>query len=137
MGMFASCMDWFCPFSASKAAAKFIKANHPDNMLLAGDVSFTVSPISGYLDRKIYYVRGSRFGSYIIYDKESQADLNPQEVLKRVKKLVAQRKKDALLILNYELETVPAFLVELKEFTNSIVEDENYYLYLLKYDRDR
>jgi hypothetical protein len=127
----ASGFDFVYPFSASKATARFIKNKKMANLALVGDADYAVSAVSGYLDKKFYYPRGDRVGSFIVWDVKREK-LTKEEVLKRARDWMAASKKDALLVLNYKCD-VPGFaLKEVKKFPWSIVKDEKFFLYLMK-----
>ncbi|MFH1905721.1 MAG: hypothetical protein ABIK53_09420 [bacterium] len=135
LGIIASSVDWFYPFSAGKETAKFIKDKQMNNMLMLGDMDFPASVVAGYLNRKIYYTQSNRFGSFIIWNNK-RGGLSAHEILKRAQELTLQRKEDMLLIMNYELDISSALnpIVKIKEFKKSIVPNEKYYLYLMSYD---
>ena len=135
LGITASSVDWFSPFSASKETAKFIKNSKMDNMLMLGDMDFPASAVAGYLNRRIYYTQSNRFGSFIIWNNE-RGDHSAQEILKKAQELSLQRKEDILLIMNYKLDISSALnpIAKIKEFKKSIVPNEKYYLYLMSYD---
>ena len=130
-GIIAFRLDFFNPFSASKEVSSFIKGNHLADMLIVGSIDYAASPLSGFLDRKIYYPESDRFGSFIIWDSKRKK-VSPHELLEKVRELIAQRKRAILLVLNHRLgvrrDDLSVF--ELSEFTRSIVPDEKYYVYL-------
>jgi hypothetical protein len=132
-GIFASIMDCLYPFSESKNAVNFIKNSSMTDMLTAGDKNYVVSSISGYLNNRIYDLRGERFESFSIFDRKALIELSEEEVMERAKDLACREKRDVLLILNYKLTVNSDSIIELKKFDNGIVKDEQYYLYLLKY----
>lgn len=135
LGIAASGVDWFYPFSAGKETAKFIKDKQMDNMLMLGDMDFPASVVAGYLNRKIYYTQSNKFGSFIIWNNK-RGNHSAYEILKKAQELTLQRKEDMLLIMNYELDISSALnpIVKIKEFKKSIVPNEKYYLYLMSYD---
>ena len=135
LGLVASGVDWFYPFSAGKETAKFIKDKHMNNMLMLGDMDFVASVVAGYLNRKIYYTQSNKFGSFIIWNNK-RGNHSAYEILKKAQELTLQRKEDILLIMNYELDISSALnpIAKIKEFKKSIVPNEKYYLYLMSYD---
>jgi hypothetical protein len=145
-GVFAGAVDLVYPFSGGKAVAKFIEDKQMQDMLLIGDDESAIT-VASYLNKKIYYIRGGRLGSFVIWDKKRVAvwakkqKLNSQELLTIAEDQIARYKKDALLILNYQ----PAIsnskphksrysLVMIKKFTGNIEPGEQFYLYILKPD---
>ena len=122
--------DCFHPFSVAKAAARFIEDNGLRDMLIAGDLDYAVSPIAGYLDKKIYYLRQGRFASYVQWDDTCRKDYDPAGLREEP----ALQNKRSLLIVNADLQEPPGYMTKIKEFTGSMVPDENYYLYLLDFE---
>ncbi len=146
-GIFAGGLDLLYPFSGGKAAAKFIRDNQMQNMFLIGDDESAIT-VAGYLNKKIYYIRGGRVGSFVTWDKkrvavwEKKEKLDRQEVLTIAEDQMRRHKKKVLLILNYQpAVTAPGpeksgyRMVMIKKFTGNIEPDEQFYLYTLKNDR--
>ncbi len=132
-GLFASAMDWVHPFSASKAVANFIKDRGMENMVILGYPDTTASAVSGYLNRMLYYPSGNRFGSFIIFEPYWNRKVSEEEVLRRAEQLMVDRKSDLLLLLHSGLKNPTDSIAMLKEFNESIVEDETFFLYLMRY----
>ena len=128
-GTIASGVDWFHPFSASKEVARFIEEEQMNDMLIVGHYDFPASALSAYLNRKIYYLQGNRFGSFVVTDKQ-RVHVDFEEA----NKLIAERKEDVLVILNCGAGRPPWPMVTIKEFLKSTVVDEMYTLYVVKYD---
>ena len=129
-GLGASVADWALPFSASKATAAFITSRQMDRMPIAADVDHAASAVAGYLGRRIYYPRGDRMGSFVIWDK-TRSNTTADEVLKRLKEFSDRQGRDVLLVMNYQLVDSGYPEVPIAEFTASVVAREEYYLYLL------
>ncbi|MEW6735057.1 MAG: hypothetical protein AB1489_27450 [Acidobacteriota bacterium] len=145
-GGFAYSMDLVAPFSESKETATFIRNQFTNNHLLVG--SYASFPISGYLDRQIYYPYTNSFGSFIIRDSRRKVpDFNL--FFDQLRDLARNHNEDILLVLHHELRiykggaSVPLSfewlneeeqisISEVARFTNSIVRYEKYYLYLIK-----
>ncbi len=133
-GLTAYGLDLFHPFSAGRETARYIKKEHLDRLLLAGDEDDAASVVAGYLHRQIYYPASGRWGTFVVWDRQRQS-LKDSEVLAKTRELAANRRRDVLLILNREL-AAPAFPVfKVQQFTDSIVPAERYYLYLVKSGR--
>ena len=137
-GIAASGRDWLQPYSAGKQTAKFINDKHISGMLMAGDWDYVASVVAGYLDRKIYYPRTDRFGSFILWDKrwgdEKLKNRSSSEILQKIEELATQKKQDVLLIMNYKLNISEYPIVEIEAFNKSIKTDEVCYLYIYKHD---
>ena len=129
-GGMAYVSDLLYPFSGSREIAQYIKDNKMENMLMVGDEDDAASAVSGYLDRKIFYLSNNRFGSFVILDRSRQP-VNPEEVIKKVREIMKRQETEILLILNYKLNIPEITLAPIKKIDNSIVPTENYYIYLL------
>ncbi|MCX5677552.1 MAG: hypothetical protein NTY76_00365 [Candidatus Omnitrophica bacterium] len=123
--------DYSYPFSASKDAARFIEDSGLKSMLIAGDLDYAVSPIAGYLDKKIYYLREGRFATYVQWDDTCRKDYDPA----KLREEPALQNKKSLLVVNEDLKVLPGYMTKVKEFTSSMVPDEKYYLYLLDFEK--
>jgi len=133
VGIGASVMDWIYPFSASEKVAKFIKNKKMDKYLIAGDWDFAASTVSFYINKDIYYPRSDKLGSYIIWDKRrlDKRQKTDIDIYRELKGLVIKKRKDLLLVMNYELDEKKIPIKKISEFTKSIVKDEKYYLYIM------
>ena len=124
-------------FSYGKQVAEYVKTEDMQDMTMVGEIDYAASTIVGYLEKdEIYYVRGSRFGSFIRWDdvRLPDVDILDDKVLEEANILRKQTSKDILIILNRSLD--PKLIVQhnltlLAEFTGSIVNDEGFYLYLM------
>jgi hypothetical protein len=130
-GIMAYGMDLAYPFSAGRETARYIKENHLDHLLLAGDEDDAASVLAGYLNRKIYYPGSHRWGSFMISDRKRQS-LKDSEILKKTRQLAARHHREVLLIMNRELADPAHQAVKLAQFTDSMVPAEKYYLYLVR-----
>ncbi|MGK7927795.1 MAG: hypothetical protein AB4290_21590 [Spirulina sp.] len=121
------------PYSASRETVNYIKNNALENLFLVGSQDTVMTPISGYLNRQIYYPESKEIGSFVLYSTR-RIDVEPEEVLRQTKQLLQSGKEKILLILNYELDLLPEDLqIEaIAKFTNSYIYNEKYYLYLVR-----
>ena len=131
-GVSAGVMDWMHPFSASQQTAQYIKQKNLDRLYMIGDLSEPASAVCGHLGGKMYYPRRKQYGSYIIYD-EPNKNIRTRQVMQKALAVCEQRKEDILLVLNWQPHKGKYPLEELASFTQSIVRDEQFHLYLLKY----
>lgn len=124
-------------FSYGKQVAEYIKAENMQDMTMVGEVDYAASTIVGYLEKnEIYYVHGSRFGSFVKWDdiRMPDVDIPDDQVLEVVNTLKTQTSQDILLIMNRSLDpklVAQHHLTFLTQFTGSIVDDEGFYLYLM------
>lgn len=134
-GLIAVSMDYRHVFSYGKAAAEFIKARQMQEMLMVGERDYAVSTIVGYLEKdQIYYPRGNRYGSFIIWDKARTQEVSDAQVIQKAMELGVESRQEILVILNHELSSdliANNSLAELAKFSGSTVGDEGFYLYLL------
>ena len=133
-GIIAFSRDLVTPYSTSKATANFIQSNQLDSKILVGSEDFAVSPLSGYLNQKIYYPETQSFGSYVLFT-QARKSVTDHDILKQVSDLINRQKTDILLILNHELsESSPDLNISfLARFNQGFIYNEKYYLYLVKY----
>ena len=135
-GVTAATLEDRYVFSYGKAVAEYIKAEDMQDMTMVGEIDYAVSTIVGYLEKdEIYYVHGSRPGSFVRWDnlRLPDVDIPDVQVIEAVKTLQNQTSEDILLIMNRSLD--PEFITQhnlmpLTQFTGSIVDDEGFYLYL-------
>jgi hypothetical protein len=135
-GLFAAGMDFVHPFSQSKAVAGHIKRLGYADLPIVGEMDYLMTPVSGYLGRKVYFVRGERLGSYVKWDMKRFQDVSPQLILERAEQFAWKKRKDCLILLNFHLDPRlerPGYLTKLTATGPAIVTGEVYRLYLLKY----
>jgi hypothetical protein len=147
-GAFAFSRDFSHPFSEGKALANFLQSQNMENMLIIGSRNVQVSTLSGYLDRKIYYPEINKFGTFIVWNNKRKEEVTPKELVETVYKIYKQNSQDILLVINYDpsnsrkeyVKTVMSEFLnfsvridQLNNFGKSIVGDENYKLYMVKY----
>lgn len=128
-GVGAYYMDYKYPFSEAKNAAEYIKNNNMQDMLLLGDKDYSTIPVSAYLNKKINTLNINNDNGFIVWNKSrlTMSDFTEEEIIKKIDK----DQKDVLVILNYKLpDTSKMYCI--KSFEDSIVESENYYLYLIR-----
>ena len=135
-------LDLTYPFSQSKAVANYIQTQQLDHLPIVGSRDTTVSPLSAYLDKKVYYLESESFGSFIVLSKERQ-ELSEIELFERLSKVIEQNNTEMLLVLNSHWETRKDWSLlatylnkldinQLAIFSPSIVRDESYSLYRVK-----
>ena len=132
-GIVSFSRDIFLPYSASREVAQYIQAKGWQDRFIIGSEDFAISPISGYLERKIYYPESQKEGSFVLFNQQRKI-VNDQEILDQLQKLIQQNPKPLLLILNRKLDASPSGLTiePIKEFTRSFIGNETYYLYEIK-----
>ncbi len=133
VGIGASAIDWVRPFSQSKNTARYIQSNGLANLPILGDTDTSTPAVAGYLDRPIYYARRQQYGSFVVFDGKLGQDFAEAMLLEEVQAFAHRKRSDVLILLNYELAKPFTFMTKLKEFQGSIWDNEDFYLYLLKY----
>ncbi len=132
-GVHASVMEWLYPFSQARNTAIYIKQNQFDNLPIVGYADYPAAAVAGYLGQQIYYANSDRAGSFLIFDGPGTTEASESTMLERAHRLAAEKKSDVLLVLNQGLKTGDRSISKLVEFTGSIVKNEGFYLYLLRY----
>ncbi|MXY29295.1 hypothetical protein F4Y59_14185 [Candidatus Poribacteria bacterium] len=124
-------------FSYGKQVAEYIKAEDMQDMTIVGEGDYAASTSVVYIEKdEIYYVHGSRFGSFVRWDdvRMPDVDIPDDQVLKEASILRTQTAQDLLIIMNRSLDPelrAQHNLTFLTQFTGSIVDDEGFYLYLM------
>ncbi|MGA2322928.1 MAG: hypothetical protein ABSG22_03675 [Sedimentisphaerales bacterium] len=132
VGIFASGMGWFCPFSTGKLAARYISENGLSKLPIAGDSDTSTPVISGYLDRELYYPRRDKVGTFIVFDNKAEYKMSKRRLIEKVRRFANEQKSDVLLVLNYDIPENKEVVVKVKEFKGSIWSNENFRLYLFR-----
>ncbi|WP_204103540.1 MULTISPECIES: hypothetical protein [Spirulina sp. CCY15215] len=131
-GVVAFSRNLIVPYSASRETANYIKNKALEDMFIVGSQDTVMTPISGYLNRQIYYPESQDMGSFVLYNSHRD-DVDRKETLAQTQQLFNEKREEILLILNYELDLFPEELSieEIAKFTNSYIYNEKYYLYLV------
>jgi hypothetical protein len=129
-GVYASVVDWFCPFTPAKAAAAYIRSKGLDKGLILVHSDDHAGSVVGYLDRPVFYLKGARFGTYAMWDL---AVVEAKTFNAKVAELMAERKQDVLAIMT-DTEFVRPEWVKIAHFPRGIAPDEDYTLYLWKHE---
>ncbi len=132
-GIVAFSRDLITPYSSSKVTAEFIKKNELSEHIIIGSEDFTISPISGYLNQKIYYPESQQLSSYVLFNNDRKI-VNDTDIINQISQIIAKEKKDVLLIMNREfLQRSSDLSIQfIEKFTQSFIYNEKYYLYLVK-----
>ena len=147
-GIFCYVQDARYPFTASYAAAKYIRQQKLENITMAGYVDYVAQAISGHLNQRIYYPQSGESGTYVNWLNENRSEsISVDEVIESAVRLSYQKNQDILLILNspilvaeekplkyaslYRAKDQTISIKYLDEFTDTIVPDEQYFLYLI------
>jgi len=137
-GIYALGMDFVYPFSQSKNVARIIRNKGYQKLPIVGDFDYVVSPVSGYLGRRIYYPRAGRLGSYVRWDTRRLPVVKPWLLLTWAERYCWMKDSDCLILMNYSFDQKyesPDTLNLLVKTPRAIVKDEHYSLYLYKHKR--
>jgi hypothetical protein len=137
-GLRAHGRDWKHAYSAGEAAARFIREQGLDKLPIVADSDLFTVTVVGYLDREVYYPRARRYGTYYILNQERYRPFVPENVIEAAQNLARAKKEDVIVLLNYDLvpagdiplgEVLPPNMKKIAEFTDSLWEDERFYIY--------
>jgi hypothetical protein len=149
VGLFCYAQDVRYPFTASYEAARYIKEQNLNDTIMVGYMDFVAQTISAHLGQRIYYPQKGDFGTHVAWMDRNRHETLPQDdILASAVRMHYETKRNVLLILNIPLldplqrpvEHLPLYggsnLTFLKGFTDSIVPDELFFLYLIAKERD-
>jgi hypothetical protein len=139
-GLAAGGMDAFRTFSQGRIAARFIASHGLDGLPIVGDIDFACTTISGYLNKRIYYPRGRRWGSFVVWDTIRKERVSEALVIDTAWRLGLKRRQACLIILNSPLAEGWFGFTRLRKIGQTrpaVVEDESFFLYLLPYNGGR
>jgi hypothetical protein len=129
-GIVAFSRDLSIPYSASRETANYIKKHGLDQQFIVGSEDFTITPIAGYLNKKIYYPESQGLGSYVLFNYQRKP-VNDGEIFQQLKTMLKYPSESILLILNHPLEIDDPDLeiTPIEKFTKGFIYNEKYYLY--------
>ena len=135
-GIIAIRMEYRRVFSYGKLTAEYIKSQGMQDYPMVGDIDFAASTVVGYLQepRQIYYPRGSRFGSFVRWDKARTHNAPDTLIIETAKTLSVETNKEVLIILNRALGAElrqQHNLTSVARFSGSVIGDEGFHLYLM------
>jgi hypothetical protein len=134
-GVVVTGLDFRYVFSDGKAAAAFLTAHGLQDAPMVGERDYAATTVVGYLGRKsMYYPRGDRFGSFVIWDRARSADITVDHLMQSARRLGTDTGRDPILVLDRPLnDSVVAqnSLDVLASFTGSATAGEEFYLYLM------
>jgi len=144
----AYAMEMQYKFSPSKEVANYIKENKLDSLPVVGITDFTISPLATYLDKKLFYPQMNDFGSFIIWSKRRNDQMNFQEAVALLGAFIDKGNQRVLWIKDSapqvssdgtsQQDMEKAILRNdlqvdlLKKWSPGIVGDEVYFIYLVQ-----
>jgi len=129
-GLVSFSRDLTIPYSASRATADYLQQEKLSNKLIVGSEDFAVSPLSGYLQKQIYYPETQKMGSYVLFNSKRKT-VNDQQILEQTSNLLTSHPQGIILLLNHPLTTHSDRLkiAPLSAFKRSFIYNESYILY--------
>lgn len=130
VGWYASAMDLARPFSASQAAAAWIRDNRLADRVIVADRDQITLPVLARLDRpRVFFPRSRQTRRLIVWNTRRLRPLTEQAVLAAVEAEIGRPPGRVLLLTSYPLKGVPPDLQPVARFEPGIVSGERYYLY--------
>lgn len=124
--------DWRQPYSGTEEAANLIKDEGLADALIITNCDTKASPLSGYLNREIYYTQSERFGTFLLWNSErepKQTDFS--KVVARAHELSKDGWRDSVIVTCEEAPLpLPTDVKLLRRVEGS---REHYYLYHLRF----
>ncbi|MDZ8223960.1 hypothetical protein [Nostoc sp. ChiVER01] len=131
-GIYSFSRDLVIPFSAGRETAQYVQKAGLANEFIVASRDANMAPLSGYLNRKLYYPEIKKMGSFTLF-KSGRQDVEQTEILSQINSLLKNQDelKKILLILNRKLNINRNDLkiVPIKDFQRGWVDTERYYLY--------
>jgi hypothetical protein len=127
--------DWLHPFSRARETARYLRERGLADHYVVADMDAHTSGLTAYLGRRFYYARGAREGTFILWDRTwGEWPIAPgqrADLLGEARRKAFERAEDVLVVSNYRLSAADAEPVG--EMTGSMVGDEDFYLYVVRY----
>ena len=133
-GVFTYLQDLKRPFAEGKNVAQYLKKQGLDNAFLMSFVAPTPT-ITSYLESKTFLVKAGNWASHFDWEENYQAETEEEVELAKAIKYANGQDREAVLILYLPMSTrsdISRQFVLLQAFTNSIVNNETFYVYQFK-----
>jgi uncharacterized membrane protein len=130
-GVFAMAMDLRYPFSDTKEVAQFLAAHAGTTTVIAGN-DFMVSPMTAYLNRKVYMLESGVFGTFMVWNNKRRAK-DSNETIQALNELLNHGNQDLLFVSRrpWDPGTSDLEISELAKFTKSLNGD-TFYVYQVR-----
>ncbi len=102
MGLYMVGSEFFLPYSASRATTQYMQTTGLQNEFIIGSRDAQMAPISGYLQRRLYYPELRGYGSFTLF-REARTSVTQPEVLDQAVTLLSGT--------HPTIQTVPAKIV--------------------------
>ncbi|NJN74495.1 MAG: hypothetical protein HC799_17730 [Limnothrix sp. RL_2_0] len=141
-GIALNIRDLFVPWSASRATANYMIQEGLEKEFIVASMDSHMAPLSGYLDRKLYYPEIESMGSFTLFLRTRQT-ADPAMVLSQTSEILSGDRPSTnpipsrvLLLLNTKLDLEPIIdlapnlkITPIAQFEKSYIHDEKYFLY--------
>jgi hypothetical protein len=136
-GITMALTEVYVPFSGSREAAEIIRKQFPPDAPIIGDTDLAVAPVSGYLDRPIFIPYRNEYCTYQKEEPNRRFKPTPiAELGAAINKVMKANRCDVVLLLNYQIDVQGDFVQQVGVVRDSMVPDEVYTIYRVRYDRD-
>ncbi len=98
--------DYHKPYSLSKTAALYIKQHHLDTLPIAAYPDHSIMPLSGYLDKPLYYLNEGRWGTFIVENNRRPTDWDVPRLYEALKAFAAQGHPEFLVVLSAPIKVL-------------------------------
>ena len=136
--------DYTKPFSNAEKAAQYIRNQHLDSYPVTGAIDYTLSPISYWLHKPLYYQETQANGTFIVWSNKRNHPVTPETLRQQTDSLVQLYDKTVVVLSSQLSMAYPSFAaftsdsmntertqwVLLQKMEGALVTDENYYVYL-------
>ena len=123
------------PFSNGKAVASYLSNVKEQKPIIVGTEDFAVSTVAGYLDYPIYYPERQSLGTFMIWNKSRNHEVNHQIIEQTINKLMNESRLTQSYFITNKLDSF-AFktikVIEKKTFPKALQKDENLVVYTLE-----
>jgi hypothetical protein len=153
-GLVAVAAGLVYPFSATWAAAQFIKSTYGDTVVIAALRDYPAAPFAQWLDRPLYFPETGIYARYNTQDDRVRTHPSQDEILQQLYEQAMATRKNVLLLLNDRLPQISQIPIGEEQrydvvdgrarrpaavgitcvavFDKSVVEDESHWVYLVR-----
>jgi hypothetical protein len=100
-GLYAYSAEWNLPFSASRDAAQYLRRQGLARAPIVASTEIVTQGLAAYLERLIYYIDSSRWGSHGSFDKVPPAPA--QKIIESAYHLFEKKREDVVVALSFPL----------------------------------
>jgi hypothetical protein len=152
-GLVAVAAGLIYPFSATWAAAQFIKSTYGDSVVIAAVRDYPAAPIAQWLDRPIYFPETGTYARYNTQNDRLRTHPSQNEILRQLYEQATATGKNVLLLVNDRLPQISQIPIGEEQrydvddgrpeptavgvkcvavFDKSVVEDESHWVYVVR-----